>query len=204
MNLKKHVVNDERGTALTELVIALLFLIPLLFGLLDFSIMISNYQKLEQAVREGLRTSTRLRNMTSDFCFTDHDLGLSSLGVTNAQFCEANPGNQNNSSLDCQHSFVHARARRVVSHQKLTNFRSEPEQLNGFPGSANFSTVFCEPNSTNANISCSNNTVDCTGSSSDSIAIFVSGRYEGFFGNWPLSTSYRGPWLYQNSGAPVN
>jgi len=200
MNLGKHEVNNERGTALTELVVALLFLIPLLFGLLDFSIMISNYQKLEQAVREGLRTSTRLRSMTPGFCFTDHDLAQTG-NLTNAQFCENNPGNQNNTGLDCEHSFVHARARRVVSHQRLTNFRSEPAEINGFEASANFSTVFCQPDSTTSSIPCANNTVDCTGFSSDSIAVFVSGRYEGFFGNWPLSASYRGPWLYQNTGA---
>jgi len=200
MSLKMGYLNNK-GTALTELAIALIFIVPLLFGLIDFSIMISNYQKLEQAVREGVRTSTRFRDMTTEFCFSDHDLNITNPGTSdiNAVYCDENRGTINTSTLDCQHALIQSRVRRVVSHQILTNFSADPPEINENVASANINSVFCPPTSSSTNvIPCNGIDVDCRGINQDSIHILVSGRYEGCFGDCPLSASYQGPWLYQN------
>ena len=133
-------LSNQKGTALTELAIALLFLIPLVFGLIDFSIMISNYQKLEQAVREGVRTATRVQGLTSHFCFEEHDLiDTNPSNDINSDYCRNNRVTNNDATLDCFHAWVQARVRQVIRYQRLFNFSStEPVQTNGFENDFHF------------------------------------------------------------------
>ena len=174
--------------------------------------MISNYQKLEQAVREGVRTSSRLLDMTANVCFDDHDLRIIGGNTQiNSAFCSDNTRHENTSALDCRHSWIQSRVREVVRHQKLLNFSSQPEEISSREALANITSLFCSPvNPAGGTITCNDpdgndRGVNCSGTQTDTISIFISGEYEGFFGNWPLSTSYQGPWLYQNSqGTVVN
>ena len=168
-----------------EFAISLLFFLPVIIGIIDVSIMLTNYQKLEQSVREGVRTASRLSELTQDFNFQNTDT------EANINTCRSVSRPAPSQLLDCGHVLVHSRIRAVLRHENLINFKvvADPNT----PGQeVAITSTFC-PRGITTPVICPNTTQD-----QDTIIVVASGRYNGLFGNWPLNATYQGPWLFQN------
>jgi hypothetical protein len=174
-------ISTCKGGILVEFALSLFFFIPVIFGLVDMSVMLINFQKIEQAVREGARTASKLPPpLVSAHTFVDHDLLY--------QQCQVPIIPQPTTALDCGHVLIHARIRAAMNLQNMVGVKVF-DYVGGSPvPAANIHSRFTEPTAAAA-------------ATDDTIEVWVDADYDGFFGTWPLRASYRGPWLYQNAQA---
>lgn len=189
-------LKSQKGNAVVEFAVSLLFIIPVIIGIIDVCVMLTNYQKLEQSVREGVRTASRLPILTEDVNFVDHDT------TANLASCSSITPPTPSATLDCGHVLMHSRVRAVLRHENLIGFEvvQRIDPATGLPIPAVvIESLFCplpDPSSTVVLTNCA------PGATEDTIVVRATGTYNGFFGNWPLTASYQGPWLFQNVSTP--
>ena len=182
--------SDERGIATAEFAISIVFLIGLLLGLIDTSMLLYNFSKYEQAAREGSRLASRFANITPGPEYSNLDLA----GATPGDFaaaCNLNAPPQPTSTQDCGHAAIHTQIRRVLSHQLPSDVYLLPSSLQA--SGTDITTLFHTPA-----------TAGGVSENEDSFEVRITGVYRGLLGEYPLEVSYQSPWLFHNvSQAPI-
>lgn len=120
---------DSRGAALVEFAIVVVLLITLVFGIIEFGLLLKDYLTLNQAAREGARSAalgsptstvqTRIRNCAPTLDSAQIGISLykrpmggspgdwQALGNTgDGDYNDAEPGNQVRASLSYPHDLV--------------------------------------------------------------------------------------------------
>ena len=165
----------ESGTAVIEFALTAIFLVPLMVGIIDISLLLFNYSKLQQGAREGVRAASRIAIINPNVSYTNLDTSTTLIGSCNSLTPPAAT-----SFEDCAHANVHAQVRTVLLNEQLMRVTVDAP-LAGPPAVAgtDIVTLFNQ-----------------AGSGNDSFEVSVTGEFRGFLATYPMSVTYEGPWLF--------
>lgn len=165
-----------KGNAMLEFVISLLFIIPLLIGLVDVSQMLVNFLKLEQVAIEGANKASKLPLLFESvgYHYTDADT-LDTLLQCEKDDVRLKGG-------ECEHAWVQARVRTILRYIALPGIPlgSVKSKQDGIA----IESEFLQSRSPDV---------------PDRIQLVLNVTYNGFLGRWPLSVRSEVPWSYSES-----
>lgn len=188
----RRLLVEERATAIVEFAFVAPFLFAVFAGLVDVSFLLINYAKVEQAAREGVRQASRMPLIIAfndpgvqtvhNPWFENHD------SAGNLDRCDDPvPPTYGAEGIDCAHAIAQFRIRQVLQHERMLGVGFLHPDLSPTEGPAEISTSFERPPAG-----------ALPADAQDSIRVRIETEYRGFFGTWPITVSYQGPWMYQN------
>ncbi len=175
LRIRKSESKSSKGTALIEFAIAAPTLLIILAGIFDISFLLLNFVMLEQAVREGVRTASRLPLISSGTAAANLDSDATLVAT-----CSAGAGDPG----QCAHVLMQWRIRHIAEVQNLRSVSTAETEMN-------IVTEYIPIAGPTSIASDDDDTVSAT----------LTATYEGLFADYPMTVTYRSPYLYQRIGA---